>query len=523
MSRLQLSEVFWREADTGHDLVAFARNFNVFVYKRGTEEEATLWTAEVGGAEVPQPLRTDNHGQAIDDDGNLVWVSFGQYDVLCSGQRFIWPPFAISEGGGGGGAVDSVAGKTGDVLLEYTDIDGLGDSATKDVGTGADDVAAGDAAPALAALLAAHGFTLVYAGTDVEAERDENFAVNGWVVEGIEPANRKDGEPVFDLNTSPGEEEGIEGPEGPPGPEGPEGPKGDTGATGSKGEKGDTGAAGEKGATGEKGAKGDTGAEGPKGEKGATGSTGPEGPKGATGAEGPQGPKGETGAKGEKGETGPPGEIGAESVAEANLKNLAVTAGKLGESSVETAKIKNSAVTAEKLANNSVNTAKINAKAVTAAKVGDLGQGTEFMPIGFTAEFASSAPGAKSAQRVKVKIPHACTLTGIAYQVGSTSNGKVIVALYNAAGTTRLAKSASATQATALNFQRVAFESSVEVEAGTYILELIVESATGTYYGAWNITPWTRATLGSFAAPETVTPPTELNNTGNKAPFLATY
>lgn len=51
----------------------------------------------------------------------------------------VWTEVAAS-----GGAVSSVAGRTGDVVLSTADISGLGNSATRDVGTAAGTVAAGD-------------------------------------------------------------------------------------------------------------------------------------------------------------------------------------------------------------------------------------------------------------------------------------------------------------------------------------------------------------------------------------------
>lgn len=102
MSRFVLDEVFWRRVP-GSELVAFGRNYEVFVYERGTDTLATLWSAEVGGVEVAQPLRTNDDGQAVDKDGNLAWFDYAPYDVAVNGERFAWPPFSdLGEGGGGG-------------------------------------------------------------------------------------------------------------------------------------------------------------------------------------------------------------------------------------------------------------------------------------------------------------------------------------------------------------------------------------------------------------------------------------
>jgi hypothetical protein len=132
MSRLQLSEPFWRRASPENELVAFAANYPVFVYMRGTEEEATFWSAEEGGSEVGQPLRTDDNGQAVDGDGNLVWLDYDEYDVVVNGERIPWPPFTVT--GGEGGAVSSVNGKTGVVtgLEETSNKDTSGSLGTSD-------------------------------------------------------------------------------------------------------------------------------------------------------------------------------------------------------------------------------------------------------------------------------------------------------------------------------------------------------------------------------------------------------
>jgi len=60
------------------------------------------------------------------------------------GSLFVWNGSAWSAVAGGGGAVTSVAGRIGDVVLSTADISGLGNSATRDVGTVAGTVAAGD-------------------------------------------------------------------------------------------------------------------------------------------------------------------------------------------------------------------------------------------------------------------------------------------------------------------------------------------------------------------------------------------
>jgi hypothetical protein len=136
--------------------------------------------------------------------------------------------------------------------------------------------------------------------------------------EGKEGPQGPDGEGTVGAEGPQGPQ-GPQGVEGPKGAEGPQGPKGSTGATGAdgiQGPKGDTGATGPegpqgvKGETGAQGVKGDTGAQGEKGPKGDTGATGEKGAKGDTGATGPEGPKGEKGEQGIQGKEGPAGAKG---------------------------------------------------------------------------------------------------------------------------------------------------------------------------------------------------------------------
>lgn len=67
----------------------------------------------------------------------------GTVATLPSGSQFVWNGTAWIAPAGGG-AVTSVAGRIGDVVLSTADISGLGNSATRNVGTVAGTVAAGD-------------------------------------------------------------------------------------------------------------------------------------------------------------------------------------------------------------------------------------------------------------------------------------------------------------------------------------------------------------------------------------------
>lgn len=154
------------------------------------------------------------------------------------------------------------------------------------------------------------------------------------------------------------------------------------------------------------------------------------------------------------------------------------------------------------------------------AKQGNLGS---IVPVvNYTAGILSTAPGAKAMCFLPVKISQKITLTGITYEVGTVSSGKVIGAIYNSSGT-RLQESESATQLTAEFFQRLPFKATLETAPGIYWLGLLAEGAATTFEGAFQMSPWSKATQGEFVTPASFTPPTELNNTGAKAPYLATY
>ena len=112
------------------------------------------------------------------------------------------------------------------------------------------------------------------------------------------------------------------------------------------------------------------------------------------------------------------------------------------------------------------------------------------------------------------------TLTGIRYRVGTTPTGNVQVALYNAAGTSRLAASASAAQSTANTFQNVAFTSTVAVSPGSY-WAVIQCSAACQLWKVRQLTPTSAVNPGSFTLPTTITAPTNPENTDR--PILYTY
>jgi hypothetical protein len=61
----------------------------VYVYERGTEKEADVFTAETGESTLEQPLTTDNGGR-IEGDNQRVWFEEGSYDVRVNGETLPW-------------------------------------------------------------------------------------------------------------------------------------------------------------------------------------------------------------------------------------------------------------------------------------------------------------------------------------------------------------------------------------------------------------------------------------------------
>ena len=186
----------------------------------------------------------------------------------------------------GGGAVDSVNGKTGVVVLGANDIafddgDTFQDKLNSGSLKGQDGVIGKDGAPGKDGIDGKDGYT---------------------PIKGVD---------YFD---------GKDGAVGPQGPQGLTGPKGDTGATG---ERGPQGLQGERGETGPQGLPGKDGKDGvlsfkdlteeeKASLKGADGKDGAQGPQGLQGEPGIQGPAGLQGEVGPKGDAGAPGKDGVD-------------------------------------------------------------------------------------------------------------------------------------------------------------------------------------------------------------------
>lgn len=85
MSRVPLAELLLK----GSDQLSSAAGETVFVYERGTEEAAILYTSETGEATVSQPLKTDAAGLPT-HEGAQVWIEPGSYTLNIGGQTTPW-------------------------------------------------------------------------------------------------------------------------------------------------------------------------------------------------------------------------------------------------------------------------------------------------------------------------------------------------------------------------------------------------------------------------------------------------
>lgn len=120
---------------------------------------------------------------------------------------------------------------------------------------------------------------------------------------------------------------------------------------------------------------------------------------------------------------------------------------------------------------------------------------------------------------INVMIP--CTLTGIQVGNGSTVSGNILVGLYNAAGTTKLAASASTAQSGTFGVQLIPFSSPLAVQPGTYFATYVIDNAVGHVYCGDATCDSGANTQGSFTLPTAITVPTGLRAGNN--PKLTTY
>lgn len=133
--------------------------------------------------------------------------------------------------------------------------------------------------------------------------------------------------------------------------------------------------------------------------------------------------------------------------------------------------------------------------------------GTVFGPVTIGPGSLSAAQTANLLILHAVYIPVATTITGLVIANGATAAGNVLAGLYNAAGSSLLASSASTAQAGTSSTQLVPFTGTYAAAAGTYITARIYSSSSATAPTAYSATPASTAAQGSFALPSSVTPP----------------
>lgn len=90
----------------------------VNVYQHGTQTPVTLWTDRTKATVAANPVSTDQYGNL------LFYTDPGIYDLVANGATVTIhvDPDAADVGTGGGGAVDSVNGQTGVVVLTAADV-----------------------------------------------------------------------------------------------------------------------------------------------------------------------------------------------------------------------------------------------------------------------------------------------------------------------------------------------------------------------------------------------------------------
>lgn len=134
--------------------------------------------------------------------------------------------------------------------------------------------------------------------------------------------------------------------------------------------------------------------------------------------------------------------------------------------------------------------------------------GTTFGPVLLGPGSLSAAQTANLLVMHVICIPVAITVTGLVVANGGTAAGNVLAGLYNAAGASLLASSASTAQTGTSTTQLVPFTGTFAAAAGTYIAAVLYSSSSATAPAAYSATPASTAAQGGFSLPASVTPPT---------------
>lgn len=126
------------------------------------------------------------------------------------------------------------------------------------------------------------------------------------------------------------------------------------------------------------------------------------------------------------------------------------------------------------------------------------------------ADGTDATPNITETYIVEVAVPQPMLITGVALFNGSVAAGNIRAALYNKAGTSRLALTASTAMSGTDNYQRIPFASTYQAKPGTYYVAVQYSDATARYnthtIGSFGASKATGTVYGTL--PTTITPPT---------------
>ena len=112
-------------------------------------------------------------------------------------------------------------------------------------------------------------------------------------------------------------------------------------------------------------------------------------------------------------------------------------------------------------------------------------------------------------------------ITGIQVNMGGTTNGNVIVALYDSGGA-KVAESSSTAVTAGNAFQTIAFTASYTPSPGQFFLAVIPSAGIQTFINCHNGSPSNNAAQGAFSVPATITVPAATARAGY-TPIMSTY
>lgn len=118
----------------------------------------------------------------------------------------------------------------------------------------------------------------------------------------------------------------------------------------------------------------------------------------------------------------------------------------------------------------------------------------------------------------QINVPMKCTLTGVGYWVGGTSNGNCRAALYDSGGTRVANKTSNVAQAAINTFQKVSFDSTYVANPGVYYVGVYFSSSTATALVSKLMVPASASTSAGVTL-ASITPP----STPAASPVMTSY